>query len=1204
MSKPTPAVVFINAFVEPEDKRWIIGDRDLTSYMERKMAFINKIEKENKKKNNDVNNNTYDLLTYMSRESAFISKAINITDEKDYGNFNATIDKFTEDDCNDFRKHERQTKQNGSPKYYGWGSFDNNFLIENGLMDIYGHLDYKRLRSYIRKSMNALITTSKKLDNDNVYWAASVHLNTDNVHLHFSMLEYEMREDRRKKYPKTKNMLEPEAFDKFKTTMVNSIMKDNKMFKQLTSFQREYLLPSVKEIFPKGTVDLLGELVSKLPTDKQWQYNRPKMKKYQPLIDDCVMSLIKNNPTAFDNYNKYLIKLDEAVEKLKHTYGTGKEERRLYDKFKINHLNEFRQRSGNALLNFLKEDNLFYDNAVNQYLSSDKNFDNIFIPENEYDFSDIPVMENQAYEFPNEPLTFDEPNIQQIQYENDSLSIDEFPSEENYIENIPYTTVKDDIPDLISDNKYYLKWSDNYKEACSVIYDKKSERDDFIEAEQLLLSEAKSGNVLAIHDLGKLYSTEKLGDKNDNKSFEYYKEALQGFMAIEPHAENMFPYEPMYEGQSMKPKDMRSYVWYRIGKMHCYGLGTDTNYEEAFKWFLKSSKMNNKFAQYNLANLYYFGNGVEKDLSQAFYWYMKSAEQDQPYAAYSVAQMYNNGEAVPKDEDKAQKYYKQALNGFLLLEKNNQADDNLFYKIGTMYKNGLGAEIDTLKAIDYFKQSAEFNNKNGLYEYGKTLLLGEHLPQDNDKAVQLLEKSINLGNTNAKRFLALEYISGKHLEQNIAKGIDMLAECVENGDMLACYNLGKIYFKGEVIEKDLNKAEKYFLTSAESENEFALYSLGKLYLEKEKYDLEKALMYLTKSTEYEKIKPYAEYSLGKTLYDKDIDKELGLNYLLSASGENVYACTKAAKILAYDKDFLDEQKTIELLTYAIEKFEDNILAKYHLGKILYDKDIDKESGLNYLLSASDENIYACTKAAKIMMYDNDFLNTEKTIELLTYAVGHFENNTIAKSMLGNIYLTKESFKQERTGLLLLDEAAAESDEFAQQILGKFYMQDGHKNLDKALSYLLPSAENGNAFSQYYIGKLYLSKEKRDIIKAKQFLSLSVSSGNQYAEYTLGCIYLKEGNNRDALKYLKKSAEHGNKYAKSLYNMVSNGKYKMRNKHHTYLRPSLPMLRRFYDSVNGHTRYLINQVQYEIEQKAEYDKLVEQQQIEYDIHRNY
>ena len=446
-----------------------------------------------------------------------------------------------------------------------------------------------------------------------------------------------------------------------------------------------------------------------------------------------------------------------------------------------------------------------------------------------------------------------------------------------------------DTADFVSGSKYYLKWSNNYKEACKLIYDKKSKLEDFQKAEQLLLSESQSGNVLAIHDLGKLYSTEKLGTKDKEKSFAYYKEALQGFMEIEPDSDFIFPHEPKYEGQIVKPVDMRSYVWYRIGKMHCYGLGIEQDYEKAFEWFLKSAQEGNKFAQYSLANLYYYGNGVEKDLSQAFLWYQKSSAQGQPYASYAVAQMYSKGEYVSQGGETAQRYYKAALSGFLKLESKEQADDNLYYKLGSMFKKGLGTDIDMDRAIDYFKRSAEMNNKNGLYEYGKELLLGEHIPQDKEKAVKLLEKAIKLENINAKRFLALELISGEHLNQDIDKGLAMLTECADSGDTCACYKLGKIYFKGDIVLQDLDKAEKYLLLA--EDNEFTQYALGKLYLQKENYDVQKAVDYFEKSADKN---VWSSYQLGRIYLfgaeGLEKDKEKSVEWLTkSANDGNEYA---------------------------------------------------------------------------------------------------------------------------------------------------------------------------------------------------------------------------------------------------------------------------------------------------------------------------
>ena len=441
--------------------------------------------------------------------------------------------------------------------------------------------------------------------------------------------------------------------------------------------------------------------------------------------------------------------------------------------------------------------------------------------------------------------------------------------------------------DFVAESNYYLKWSNNYKEACKLIYDKKSKLEDFQKAEQLLLTESKSGNVLAIHDLGKLHSTDKLGAKDEEKSLRYYSEALKGFLEVEPSS-----------------KKLKPYVQYRIGKMFCYGLGTEQDYEKAFEWFERSAKQKNKFAQFSLANLYYYGSGVEKDLSQAFLWYQRSSSQGQPYAAYSIAQMYRYGEYVTKDNDTAQRYYKQALSGFLKIESDDMANDDLFYKLGQMFNLGLGTDSDVTKAIEYFRRSAEMNNKNGLFEYGKALLTGEHIPQDTDSAVKLLEKAVKLKNSNAKRFLALEYISGEHLEQDFEKGIALLTECADSGDVIASYRLGKIYLQGEIMPQNLDKAEKYLLLAEDSE--YTQYALAKLYLQEEKYDIQKAVDYFENGADKNH---WASYQLGRIYLfgAKDIerDKEKAIEWFTkSANDGNEYAQAMLDNISKFENDLL------------------------------------------------------------------------------------------------------------------------------------------------------------------------------------------------------------------------------------------------------------------------------------------------------------
>ena len=458
--------------------------------------------------------------------------------------------------------------------------------------------------------------------------------------------------------------------------------------------------------------------------------------------------------------------------------------------------------------------------------------------------------------------------------------------------------------------KHYIKWNDQYKKACKLIYGKDAKLNDFKKAEQLLLSESQRGNVLAVYDLGKLYSTDKLGERNEETSIAKYTRALQGFLQIEPNS-----------------KKLKPYVLYRLGKMFCHGLGTEQDYEKAFEWFERSAKQKNKFAQFSLANLYYYGSGVEKDLSQAFLWYQRSSSQGQPYAAYSIAQMYRYGEYVTKDNDTAQRYYKQALSGFLKIESDDMANDDFFYKLGQMFKLGLGTNSDVTKAIEYFRCSAEMNNKNGLFEYGKALLIGEHIPQNTDSAVKLLEKAVKLKNSNAKRFLALEYISGEHLEQDIEKGIALLTECADSGDVIASYRLGKIYLQGEIMPQNLDKAEKYLLLAEDSE--YTQYALAKLYLQEEKYDIQKAVDYFENGADKNH---WASYQLGRIYLfgAKDIerDKEKAIEWFTkSANDGNEYAQAMLDNISKFENDLL--VNTIFSLFVSLSRcIEDDYEQKY------------------------------------------------------------------------------------------------------------------------------------------------------------------------------------------------------------------------------------------------------------------------------------
>ena len=764
-----------------------------------------------------------------------------------------------------------------------------------------GYDNLKAWRELVKRQISN-IAKNQKIDMANMKWYAAFHDKKTNPHVHIIVYSTNERE----------GFLTNHGIEKIRSGFANDIYADelHNLYAQQTDLRNqmkkesEQLMKQLADNISQNDVDNaeLIDLVAKLHE----QLNSSKGKKVYGYLKADVKKTV----------DEIFIRLaeNESIQKM---YSLWCEmEQQKHDVY------------SSARVQFPKlADNKEFKSVKNMIIQTVLDMNSPVV--------DIEIEEPELTEKTDDDITDISPQIDEfdnaIYFDNDDMAANGFSCS---------SKISPKEPDDSPKSKYYLKWSNAYKEACKLIYNKQSKLEDFQKAEQLLLNELGAGNVLAIHDLGKLYSTEKLGAKEEEKSSSFYKEALQGFMEIEPDSDFMFPYEPKFDGQIMKPVNMRSYVWYRIGKMHCYGLGTEQDYAQSFEWFLKSAQEGNKFAQYSLANLYYYGNSVEKDLSQAFLWYQKSASQGQPYASYAVAQMYSKGEYVAENNETAQRYYKAALSGFLELESKDQADDNLFYKIGVMYKNGLGTEADISKAIDYFKRSAEMNNKNGLYEYGKTLIQGKYIEADLNKGLECIEKAMKLKNSNAKRFFALEYISGEYFSQDIEKGLFMLTECADKGDSFACFQLGQFYLKGEIVTQDLERAEKYLLLA--EDNEFTQYAFGKLYLQEEKYDIQKAVDYFEKSADKNM---WSSYQLGR-LYlfgadELEKDKEKAVEWLTkSANDGNEYVQNMLNNIDDFENMLL-RNTVMGLFVNLSRCIEDNYSQKQCSLKIQTDRKLRK-----------------------------------------------------------------------------------------------------------------------------------------------------------------------------------------------------------------------------------------------------------------------
>lgn len=311
-----------------------------------------------------------------------------------------------------------------------------------------------------------------------------------------------------------------------------------------------------------------------------------------------------------------------------------------------------------------------------------------------------------------------------------------------------------DIPQIIEENssaQFYLKWSDDYKNACKIIKEKSSEILDFQKAEKILLSEAETGNVLAMFELGKLYSMEKSGLKDDEKSFEFYKKSLQGFLQIE-----------------LLAKKIKPYLQYQIGMMYFKGLGTPIDNQKAAEYFEKSAELGNQYTKRLIALEYISGKNFEQNIDKGISLLTEYADSGDAFSCYKLGNLYLKGEIVLQDLDKAEKY--------LLSAEYNEFTQ---YALGKLYLQKEKYDIE--KAVSYFEKSAE-KNMQASYQLGRLYFFGaDDLEKCREKAINYLNLSAEQGDKYAQNLLDnQEKFENEVLADTVFNLFVNLSRCIEN----------------------------------------------------------------------------------------------------------------------------------------------------------------------------------------------------------------------------------------------------------------------------------------------------------------------------------------------------------------------------------------------------------------------------------------
>src|SRR5699024_8980179 len=188
-------------------------------------------------------------------------------------------------------------------------------------------------------------------------WTASLHYNTDNIHVHVATVEPHPTRERINVLDKDSNTWheeyrakrKPKTLDKMKSKVANVILgrtyERNKIDELLRGTIRYKKENNISLSSFRKTETLFKKAMSRLPDDrKQWRYGYQSINEARPFIDEITEIYLEQfHP---EELQALKTRLDKEVDVMQEMYGEGSN----YQKYKETKLDDLKKRMGNAVL--------------------------------------------------------------------------------------------------------------------------------------------------------------------------------------------------------------------------------------------------------------------------------------------------------------------------------------------------------------------------------------------------------------------------------------------------------------------------------------------------------------------------------------------------------------------------------------------------------------------------------------------------------------------------------------------------------------------------------------------------------------------------------------------------------------------------------------------------------------------------------------
>lgn len=227
-------------------------------------------------------------IDYMTRV-----KAIKVNEDRQLvnGAFSSKKKNVTKDDIKKIKEDVMEAKKNNAVMFQDVVSFDNQFLIDQGYYDpVTKKLDEDILYKAVS---NMADTCIKKEDLKDAFWFSTIHRNTDNIHIHFTMMERkntrEMMEWNGELQARGKR--KPKTLEDMKHSFGNTLL----------DLKNEYAdISKIRTDFPKLYQKDLKDKLMDLYIEKQ---NNVKVKNNDQWLEKTLEELKSEIPTNTKGYN-------------------------------------------------------------------------------------------------------------------------------------------------------------------------------------------------------------------------------------------------------------------------------------------------------------------------------------------------------------------------------------------------------------------------------------------------------------------------------------------------------------------------------------------------------------------------------------------------------------------------------------------------------------------------------------------------------------------------------------------------------------------------------------------------------------------------------------------------------------------------------------------------------------------------------------